>query len=322
MIEQRTPESRTQIAVGVDGSTTAAAAVDYGIRLAQEQERTLHLVHVAPQIGPFPPLSILAGDRVLGHGQALLADLVQRARLAAPGLEICSTLAFGPRKSELAKAAQRAAVLVLGRHASTELHGMPTGSTAATLAAALECPVRVVPGDWKTRPHNADVVVGLKHLEGAEPLVARGLELAAGSGGVLVLAHAWYLPAGYEGVLTPSEIEIRNAHAAAALEHGIVDLRTRWPDVPVQAKVEVGSSDDVLARLCSAAGLLLLGRPEHEHVFSHLGRTARALLQTAAAPIEIGPRVAARRPEPETDAGGASEHEPTTRLEQRGALLR
>jgi len=319
MIEQRSEEPRTEIVVGVDGSPTSAAVVDYGIRLAQDQGRTLHLVHVAPQIGPFPPLAILAGDRVLGHGQALLGDLVQRARLAAPGLEVCSTLGFGPRKSELAKAAQRAAVLVLGRHEASDLHGMPTGSTAATLAAAVECPVRVVPGDWRTRPHGQDVVVAVKHLDGAEPLISRGLELAAATGGVLVLAHCWYLPSGYEGVLTPSEIEARSAHAAVDLEHGVAELRQRWPDVPVQAKVQIGPSDEVLAKLSSNAALLLLGRPEQEHLFSHLGRTARALLLTAAAPIEIGPRVDARRPAPES---GSAPTPDVDNLEQGGALLR
>jgi nucleotide-binding universal stress UspA family protein len=318
MTERRTEEPRNEIVVCVDGSPASLAAVDYAIRIAQDQGRTLHLVHVAPQIGPFPPLAILAGDRVLGHGQALLADLVQHARLAAPGLEICSTLSFGPRKSELAKAAQRASMLVLGQHETSELHGIPTGSTAATLAAALECPVRVVPNDWSTRAHHQDVVVGLKHLDGAEPLVARGLELAAGTGGVLVLAHAWYLPSGYEGMLTPAEIEARNAHAAVALEHGIAALRARWPEVPVRATVQVGSSDDVLAGLSADAALLLLGRPEHEHTFSHLGRTARALLQTAAAPIEIGPRVAERRPVPDA----ATTDEADTALEQHGAMLR
>lgn len=324
IIEQRSdqhsvaaPVAVPEIVVGVDGSPTSAAAVDYALGLARTEQRPLHLVHVAPQIGPFPPLAVLAGDRVLGHGQALLADLVRRAQLAAPGLEVRSTLGFGPRKSELAKAAAHAAVVVLGRHETSELHGIPTGSTAATLAAALECPVRVVPVDWRTRVHSDDVVVAVKDLGGVVPLISRGLELAAETGGVLVLAHAWYLPAGYEGVLTPSEIEVRNAHAAAALEHAVVDLRKDWPDVPVQAKVQVGVPDEVLAALAARASLLLVGRPEHEHVFSHLGRTARALLQNAPAPVEIGPRTAAGAPlDAAVEAGVASS------LERNGAMLR
>jgi nucleotide-binding universal stress UspA family protein len=317
----------SEIVVGLDGSGTSAATLDYAVRLAQEEQRPLHLVHIAPAIGPFPPLSILAGDRILGHAAALLADLVRRARLAAPDLQIRSTLGFGPRKSELAKAANHAAALVLGRHEPSEARGLPTGSTAAALSAALHCPVRVVPSDWRTRRHGNDVVVAIKQLTGSESLIARGLQLAARSGGVLILVHAWYLPAGYEGMLTPEEVSARSAHAAVELEHTITDLRLQWPDVAVQTKVQLGQPEQVLAELSAKASLLLVGRPEHAPVFGHLGRTARALLQCSTAPVELGPRVLAGRTRPDgavadaaADIGADIGADGT--LERGGALLR
>lgn len=317
MIEQRTkqsqaPDEKSEIVVGVDGTAASNAAVDYAVAVALATGRPLHLVHATPQLGPFPPLAVLAGDEVFDSGRSLLGRATARARLAAPGHDIRDTLSLAPRKAELARVARDAAMLVLGRRDEADQHRFPTGSTAASLAPVLDCPVRVVPTDWHSRPHSDDVVVGVKRHEGGGALIARGLELAAETGGTLVLAHAWFVPTGYQGILSPAEIEARNAHAAAALEHAAGALRASWPEVPVRAIVQVGKPDQVLTELALDAALVLVGRPEHTHVFHRLGRTARAMLQSSAAPIEIGPRVLEPDGDPLVDAV----------IEQDGALLR
>ena len=302
-----------EVVVGVDGSPAALRAVDYAIEVARASGAAVRLVHAVPQIGPLPPLSMVVGDIVHDNGRVFLEDVVARARTAAPDLPVRHALVMGPRNAELALAAKDALMLVLGRRDAEGPHGLPTGSVAAAVSAAVECPVRVVAADWRSRPHGPDILVGIKDVTRAGPLVRRGLELAEASGGVLVLAHAWYVPSGYESILTPDQVAERNAHAAAALEDEVADLRLEHPHVPVQAKVLSGRPHQVLATLARDAQLLLLGRPAHSHVFAHAGRTTRYLLQNSPAPVEVGPR--ATEPAENLDEDGLS-------LEERGAMLR
>lgn len=308
-----TPERAGEVVVGVDGSPGSFAVVLHGIGIARDTGAALRLVHVAPLIDPLvdPLLPVTTGGThvLIRSGRAILADITARARAAAPGLDIRHTLGIGTRYAELARAGRRASMVILGRREREGLRGLPSGSTAVALAGILDCPVRVVPRDWLSRIHLADVVVGIEDVTTAAPLVRRGLELAAATSGTLVLAHAWELPAGYEGILTPEEIAGRNAHAAVELEHAFTDVRLDWPTVPVQAKVLVGRPHDVLATLSAAAALVVVGRPDRPRVFGRLGPTPRALLMTSEAPIEVGPRTG------RTD-------EVDTELEARGAMLR
>lgn len=303
-----------EVVVGVDGSSGSYAVVLHGIGIARDSGAALRLVHVAPLVDPLFPAATGSDHVLVRNGREILTDLVGRARAAAPGLDVRHTLAVGSPRAELARAGRRASMVIIGRREQRGARGIPSGSTAVALAGALECPVRVVPRDWLNRIHLGDVVVGIEDVASAAPLVRRGLELAATTSGTLVLAHAWELPAGYEGVLTPEEIASRNAHAAVEIEHAFTELRLEWPDVPVQAEVLLGRPHEVLATLSAVAALVVVGRPDRPHIFGRIGPTPRALLMSSEAPVEVGPRTG-RIDESAAEVDTALETGPDTGLE-------
>jgi nucleotide-binding universal stress UspA family protein len=315
------PGAPGEVVVGVDGSPGSFAVVLHGIGVARDTGAALRLVHVTPLVDPLLPFSTGSDQVLVRHGRAILTGMVARARAAAPGQDIRHTLGVGSRHAELARAARRASMVVLGRRERQGVRGLPSGSTAIALSGALDCPVRVVPRDWLSRIHLDDVVVGVDDVRTAAPLLRRGLELAAGTSGTLVVAHAWDLPPGYEGVLTPEDVSRRNAHAAAELEHAFIDLRLEWPTVPVRTEVLPGRPHEVLATLSAEAALVLVGRPDRPHLLGRLGPTPRALLMSSEAPVEVGPRTG--RPH-EVDPEIATELDTAldTELEEGGAMLR
>lgn len=322
---QSTPDEVGEVVVGVEGSAGSYAVVLHGIGIARDTGAALRLVHVAPLVDPLFPVTIGSDPVLVRNGREILTDMVNRARAAAPGLDVRHTLAVGSPRAELARAGRRASMVIIGRREQRGPRGIPSGSTAVALAGALECPVRVVPRDWLSRIHLDDVVVGIEDVASAGPLVRRGLELAAATSGTLILAHAWELPAGYEGVLTPEDIASRNAHAAVELEHAFTDLRLEWPDVPVRAEVLLGRPHDVLATLSAVAALVVVGRPDRPHLFGRIGPTPRALLMSSEAPVEVGPRTGQHdesSTEIDTEIDTGIDTGLDTELEAGGAMLR
>lgn len=275
---------KAEILVGTDGSLSAATAVHYALDLGAATGSPVRIVHVVPSHHPVPPFT---QEAVMHAGQELLLDVVRRAQLAAPQVEIRTSLLVGPRHAELVTAAESASMVVLGR--SGRLGRLATGSTAAAIVENTACPVRVIPSDWRTRSARSEVVVGVKDIARARDLVRRGFEIAAELDEPLVLLHAWGLPSGYEDVLELEAAEAWNLQLARRIENEAREIRTTHPDVPFQVRIEHARTSVALQAASHRAAFLLVGRPGRHNPIAARTGLVHVIANVSECPVEIGP---------------------------------
>lgn len=140
------------IVVGYDGSDSAQRAVDFAVRIAKAQGKSLVIAHVLE----WSPYSFLTPDEIeerhkrraeeLNRAEtALLNPLV--SSLAGSGVEITTALKYGHIAETLVKVARdvEASHVVIGRTGHSMLESRLFGSVAGTLAQAAPAPVTIVP---------------------------------------------------------------------------------------------------------------------------------------------------------------------------------
>ena len=146
-----TPGPRQRIVVGIDGSDTAAHALDWAVAEAAVRDATLEVVHAwsmpyayAPMGVGTMPIDAAAYER---EGKELLADEVDRAlaRAAERPPEVHRTLVEGPAAATLLHLAAGADLLVVGTRGRGGVTEMVLGSVSRQCTHHAPCPVVVVP---------------------------------------------------------------------------------------------------------------------------------------------------------------------------------
>ncbi len=140
------------IAVGVDGSDDATAALRWAVNTATRQHGTVRAITVrcpgiAPPVSfglesPHAPLSELDEPNCLEH----LNELIERA---TSGIEdsapVCAVAVTGDPETDLAGAAADADMLVVGARGKGPVAEVFLGSVAAGALRHAPCPVVVLP---------------------------------------------------------------------------------------------------------------------------------------------------------------------------------
>jgi nucleotide-binding universal stress UspA family protein len=290
-VDEEDEMSNQPVVVGVGGSARASeAAVRYGAEQAQVLGTGLRLVHVVPAYVPVAPMLPMPPEDFQETGREVVAEFAELARTLVPADRLSTVVPIGSRSAELVAAAAHAPMLVLGHEEHPVLDRLLVGTTVAGVAAHAEVPVVVVPGEWTPQEQRHCVVVGIKSVEHAAPLVRRALEFAARRGDRVVLLHAWELQGQYDDIITGRvDLEEVSAHAGSALEEALAPIREAWPDVPVEIRVVHGQPARVLRDASRECDLLLLAKRPHAFPAGHLGSTGRVLLRESACPVEVVP---------------------------------
>ncbi|MEU8524073.1 universal stress protein [Streptomyces sp. NPDC048629] len=129
------------LVVGVDGSESSRAAVDFAVEETSLREARLRAVWV------WPP-SVLAHEDVAGglaERRRLLAESVAGWAQRYPDLAISQQVVRGHPVEQLALASQESLALVVGRRGRGGYSGMRLGSTVHGLLHRAMCPVITVP---------------------------------------------------------------------------------------------------------------------------------------------------------------------------------
>jgi nucleotide-binding universal stress UspA family protein len=285
MTERET--TRAQVVAAVTGAGEDAA-VRYAAAEAERLGAPLLVVHVLPLTLPVGPMVLFPEDSFQAHGADVLAAARSTALEAAPGLEVRTDLRAGGRVHELVAAAERAALLVVGRRASHSLDRVWTGGTLTGVVARAACPVTVVPTDWAVGPQPARVVAGFKSSQHAPELLAAAFARAEQLGAELVVLHAWQLPGAYDALAAAEVPDATfNREQKDAVWRAVSETAESLPTVPVRVQVVHAPPAEALAEASRAASLLVLVRPAHGGLVHHLGRTARTVLREARCPVEI-----------------------------------
>jgi nucleotide-binding universal stress UspA family protein len=139
-----------RVIVGVDGSPSSAAALDWAIAAGAARGAVVEVIHAWEPPLLFGSVAGVAGYEVADvedAGDRLLREMVERATEAAgaapPAVE--RTVATGGAASSLLDAAKAADVLVVGRRGIGGFGRLLLGSVSDHVARHAPCPVVVVP---------------------------------------------------------------------------------------------------------------------------------------------------------------------------------
>ncbi|MFD4656881.1 universal stress protein [Kitasatospora sp. NPDC058444] len=141
----REPEHTTQdppyVVLGVDGSPSSGPAVDFAFQYADERRAALRVLWVRqrPQVGdPDDPATGQLLRRMLSESTAGRPE-------HHPDVTVTHELVHGHPVEELARAAEHALAVVVGRRGNGGFTGMRLGSVPHGLLRRSHCPVVTVP---------------------------------------------------------------------------------------------------------------------------------------------------------------------------------
>jgi nucleotide-binding universal stress UspA family protein len=146
-----------RIVVGVDGSDAGQRALDWAA------EECIHRNGIVQAVIAWHPEHLLdnvvisaenADPQRFAH--EMVAEAVEAARAAHPGLLIAGVVERGRPAAVLADRARDAQLLVLGSHGHSRLFHTALGSTADAVVRSAPCPVVIVPAVGETVHHAAD----------------------------------------------------------------------------------------------------------------------------------------------------------------------
>ncbi|MBB4919803.1 universal stress protein [Streptosporangium saharense] len=277
------------VVVGVDGSPSSQAAVEWAADDAVRRGRPLRIVHVcAPWIYDIP-LQTPPGfrDSMAEYCQEILDAALSLARSHAPDLEIETVRERGKASDVLRREAEDAEELVLGSRGLGGFTGLLLGSVSLALAGHVAAPVVVV---RKTQRHVHDeIVVGFDGPPAPEAVFRYAFEEAVMRKAALHAVHTVQAPvlgpyaAAYTSLIDDAFVTEKRL-AAETLE----PWRERYPQVEIRQTVVIGHPVAVLCEASQTADLVVVGSRGLGRVGSAaLGSVSHGVLHHARCPVAV-----------------------------------
>ncbi|WP_225848840.1 universal stress protein [Streptomyces sp. HPF1205] len=284
------------VVVGTDGSASSLDAVAAAAVEARRRRTGLRVVHAFtwpvlhyPVGGPLPPLSDADMHALTGP---LMARAVDRARTAAPHVEVSRAVVAGDALTVLAGQSRAAQLVVVGSRGTGAFTGLLVGSTGVALAAHARCPVLVVRG---RQDGTGPVLLGVDGSPAAQDAVAFAFDEASLRGTGLVALHAWTTwnvpvpqppedpaaPYAYgSGMLAQDEERL--------LAEAVAGCAERYPHVRVERRPLRAATRPALIDASRDAQLLVVGaRGRGGFAGLLLGSVSQAVLHHAHCPVAV-----------------------------------
>ncbi|CAJ1508285.1 universal stress protein [[Mycobacterium] holstebronense] len=276
------------ILVGVDGSPSSVAAVDWAARDAALHNLPLILVHVlaSPVVMTFPETPMPPGytEWQRDQGERYLREAVEIAE-AAGAAQVTAETVVGSTVPMLVDMSREAVRLVVGSRGHGRMRRLLLGSVSSSLVRHAHCPVVVIHEDH-LRPDTAPVVVGIDGSPVSEAATALAFEEASLRGVELIAVYAWHdtglldFP-GIDTAAMASEGEL-------ALAERLAGWRERYPDVTVRRVVVDDRPADQLVDQSQEAQLVVVGSHGRGGFTGMLlGSVSQAVVQSAHAPVVV-----------------------------------
>jgi acyl-CoA dehydrogenase family protein 9 len=285
------------VVVGVDGSPQSLHAVDWATAETVARQCPLRIVHafVWPMLNvPLGPPALGPPDAGLQHAaEQVLLTAADRARRAAPALDIRTDLPVGAPAAALIEASHDAALLVVGHRGLGGFTGLLVGSVGVQAAAHAVCPVIVVrdndndgvdPG-----PAIGQVVVGVDGSELSSLAIDFAFTHAAQRGLGVTAVHVYQsraMAAAAEPRLVVYDGD--DSRHDLLLAEALAGYSDKYPDAPVLRKVVPGRPAAVLVAESAGAALTVVGsRGRGSFTGLLLGSTSQSVLQHATGAVAI-----------------------------------
>lgn len=292
-------ENVKPIAVAVDGSDEALAAVRWAATEALRRGRRLRVVHAyewpLPRYGPGFGRPEILREAAFRIGTKKVHLAVETAKRVAPGLAVETELVLGTAAPVLRKLSEQACLLVVGSRGLGGFTGLIAGSVAVAMAAHAHCPVVVVRGE--VPDPDGPVVVGVDGSEASEAAVALAFDEAAVRGCGLVAVHSWsdvafpYVPE--PGWPLPIDWDPVIEHETELLAERLAGWREKYPQVSVERIITHDRPTRALldaARDRDAALVAVGGRGRGGFTGLALGSVSQAMIHHAPCPVLIARR--------------------------------
>ncbi|GAA5200599.1 universal stress protein [Microbacterium jejuense] len=244
------------IVVGITDAAVTRRAVDWAAQRAAETRRPLELLAVVGgAVGTVGEDSIveaaLAQARESAEGEA--------ARVAGHGFEIRTRVDRGNPVSKLLDASADAALLVIGSDYRGPGSKTARGAHGLRIAAGAHCPVVVVP-DIDTAGRSG-VVVGVDGSPAGEKAVAFAAAEADRLREPLIAVSVWTpleVPRNM-GVYPVEYLENLARLTEESLGISLAGLRSQYPDLEIDPRVERGYPSQIINELAADARLAVVG---------------------------------------------------------------
>lgn len=284
------------VVVGVDGSNSSLAALDWAAQEARLRGLPLRIVLASLWERYEKTLPSWTVDRSAEtvEEQRVLGSAVERIARQVPGLTTTPQLAPQNPVPALVEAGRTAALLVVGHRGRGELPSLLLGSVSLGVAARAPCPVIVVRGNSGSRADDGcRVVVGIDEDSRSTAQVAFAYTEAALRHGTVEVVHAWRCG----GSGWPEESGPRHTRGAehvrratAILDDAVRSAATAHPGVPLTLRPAEGPPRDILLAASATAALLVVGAERRGTAHGlQLGLINHAVLHHASCPVAVVP---------------------------------
>ncbi|MEV1248716.1 universal stress protein [Nonomuraea sp. NPDC050022] len=275
------------IIVGVDGSVTARAAVEWAANDAfrmREPLRIVHAVNRSPyQIGRFPNAAL--PDTLLREGQRILREALALAHERQPEVEVTTEDIEGAPAEVLREQAKEASEIVLGSRRLGGFAGALLGSVSTHVAGHVHGPVVVVRGDHQ--PVHGEIVVGVDDSPGCEPALAYAFRQAGLRGAVLRVVHVWQPVHAFAPGVPYEMDEVRTVRHQVVRDR-LGTFKKDYPQVTVIEDVQPAPPVEALTDASARADLLVVGSHGHGATGALLlGSVSRGVLHHARCPVAV-----------------------------------
>lgn len=286
------------LVVGVDGSESSLAAVDWAVDEAARRGLPLRLVHASlweryEAAVPQEDSPEHASEQSMA--EHVVASAAERARRRNPDVKATTDILPEEAADALLHEGDTAFAVVTGTRGRGGIKGLLLGSVGLTVAARAHCPVIVVRGDRAgLAGTHGRVLLGAGDPATGGDAVRFAVQEAEARGCVLDAVRAWRCP-GHRGtdhlLLTGSPAHQHEQQACDLLDTLFDDVSAGRPDLLVRRTTVEGPARQVLVDRSAAADLVVIGaRRRHGYFGLQLGRIAHRLLHHAHCPVAVVPQ--------------------------------
>jgi len=271
------------VVVGLDGSPSAAAAVEFAAAEALALAVPLRIVHgyVWPLLYaclanvPYRPGEWEPAEAA----KTMVNAAARRVRSTDPHPVVETAVASGSGGAVLLDEAEHASLVVIGARGSGGIAGVLSGPVAGYLSARAHCPLVIVPEGHSPAADGGQICVGVD----GSPASLSALRLAA----------EWALRrhASVEAVhVATDRHDIGSRQASAVLDGWIADATHDLAGVSVRPVIVRGSNPvDALTAAARSARLLVIGGRRHALLTAGLGALGRGVVKRTTIPVVIVP---------------------------------
>ena len=283
------------VAVGHDPMDAALA---YAAAEAARAGCGLHLVHALHPVALGPETVLMDSVDFERTGHLALEGALERARDLVPDtVQVTSELVLGGVVPAIARAGEKARLIVLQRRPLSRVRRVVTRSVSSGVAARSRVSVVSVPAGWSpTSGAVPTVTVGVDVPERSEHLLRVAAQAAVGRGASLYVLHTWELPGAYADiVISRAEDEEWTSRAKAEIRATLDLIGADLVGDRVTIEARHGFPSDALIEAGRTSDLLVVGRHDPlVPIGSHLGPVARAVLREATCPVLLADPSATR----------------------------